>query len=396
MNKAILVLLGLQLFLYGCSSSSEPFAVIPPPDLSCQSEQVVQADENFYINDDADLAAFHAGGYTHVGDVVVSNVTDLSALSCLRSVYHLKISHANIVNLNGLQNLENAKTINVTYCPNLVNFEGLGPVTSVHKLDITGNDNLINLDGLEALGSVSELEIGYNPNLANLDGLSGLTTMFESNMDIPESGPVDSKIYISTNPELVSVAGLNNLANIESLSLYQCPSLTHLGDFDQLTTIGSVLINYCGVASIDCFDNVTDMRGLHVGENAALQSFLFPSLTRVGTLYIKSNPNLNSLQGFSHLTEIYALNGDFSFEMDNNPLLHTLDGLQNLSATAGLVWINPFSENDLYNTCALSLLVNNYLSLAGNNQLDNHISVYSECAGYDGLLYNFATFCQCN
>lgn len=397
-NKLFLFLITLVITI-SCSNDSDE-NIDSPSNILCDNEGIVIAEENFYsFNSEEQLADFQSLGYTHInGTLRVSNVSDLSSLTCLKSIDHLIITNANIANLNGLQNLESVERLIVTNCDNLVNFEGIGNVSKLDELNIRRNESLINFEGFESLTTISYLNIQYNDNLINLNGLNNLTTTFESEIIDIDTTEINSEIFISNNLELLTIDGINNINNkIDRLILYECPSLNSLGDFNQLTEFGYLSISYCSSLSIiSGFDNVIDMTGLNVGENNSLESFNFPSLKRLGILNINHNLVLNSLEGFFNLEEIYGSNGDFCFQMDHNPSLTTLNGLESLAYTSKLVSINPFTENDLENTCALTLLVDNYLSVAGTNHLDNHISVYSQCGGYDFLLYNFYDICDCN
>jgi hypothetical protein len=397
--KKLIFLVTAFIIIQGCSNSSDENVTIPivtPSSLNfiCTTNQVRTVTQDFSLDSYEEFVEFHSQGYTNVnGTISISNAKNLTFLSCLKSVDNLSISHSDITNLNGLQNLEQVNRISIYKCGKIINFQGIGNISTLHSLSIFENEKIFNLQGLESLTTISSIFIHNNTNLKNLTGINNLTTTFESNILLGQS----QEINITNNMNLNSLVELNNISTmIKRLYIYQCPSLTNLGNFNQLSVIGYVSISYCNsLTSINCFNNIIDIGGLNVAENSSLQGFNFPSLTRIGTLSINNNPILNSLQGFSNLTEIYGENGDFCFEMDHNPSLLTLNGLENLATTSKRVEINEFSQNDLKNTCALSLLVNNYLSIAGTSHLVNHISVYSQCGSYDYLLYNFNSICNC-
>ena len=117
------------------------------------------------------------GGSVHEGDLVITDDTDLAALTCITEVTgDLKILGTSLTTFLELGNLE-----------------------SVH----------------------GDVEIGENPALVNLDGLVSLSV-------VGDGGFFTGEITIYNNPSLVDITGLQSLAKIDWLRIEGCDVLTDL------------------------------------------------------------------------------------------------------------------------------------------------------------------------
>nr|WP_321228155.1 T9SS type A sorting domain-containing protein [uncultured Psychroserpens sp.] len=183
-----------------------------------------------------------------------SDITDLSPLSNLTQVRHLKIignplltslDGLNLSNVIGdnhffitigdnllLQNINALSSFSqpasatgaglVIYSnPQLTSLSGLEGIDAnyVESLNIVNNNSLVNLNGLEGIQGTDYLYITNNDNLVNFSGLENFAY-------------VDLVFQIENNMSLVSLEGLENL-NTDLLDLYIRDNLI-LSDISQL------------------------------------------------------------------------------------------------------------------------------------------------------------------
>jgi hypothetical protein len=143
------------------------------------------------IHEEVTLNETYAG-YTHIGGSVHisgDTFTNVDSLLCLEYV---------------------GRMLNVNANPLLVDLSGLRNVTEVGgALNIQENDALPDLDGLTGLTAIGTgshddpkyLQIYANDSLENVDGLIDVTTIADG-------------LWIYDNPELSSLAGLDNLVSL--------------------------------------------------------------------------------------------------------------------------------------------------------------------------------------
>jgi len=116
------------------------------------------------------------------GDLAVSGVTSLSALSQLRVV-------------SGTLSLANTRVEELT---------DLGSLARVGRLELRGNSHLFGLAGLSHLADAREVVIDGNPELRTLDGLSGLRSL--------------ERLSIQ-GTSLYSLHGVENLSKVNEIDL---------------------------------------------------------------------------------------------------------------------------------------------------------------------------------
>jgi len=313
---------------------------------------------------------------------------------------NVKISGANISNLNGLSGLTAVKSILIEQNPVLTNLNGLGNLTTVEQ-DIAVRDNasLTSLSGLGGLISVPIVYIGNNnalPNLTGLDNLASTTWAFtvENNAALTSLAGLQSfsvakggggfwirsnpsliglnglenldsvsSFYVEKNPQLTNLTGLSNLAFAGSLSIDDNSSLTSLAEIGTLSKVyflsirsNPLLANLNGLEKIDSLDglyisnnaSIADLNGLDnlkivrgdcsIYLNAALTSLNgLGKLNTAGSLSIGDNDALVDLTGLSELSSVGAAG---AFNISGNDALTSLNGLENLTVTDSSFYIS--------------------------------------------------------
>ncbi|MCC6462378.1 MAG: hypothetical protein IT260_18065 [Saprospiraceae bacterium] len=302
-------------------------------------------------------------------------LTNLSGLDNLNTVVGgLLISgNPNLSSLQGLGNLSSAGGLGVAYTNYLTDLNGLDKLSGLGNkwvspyggaLYLVENWGLTNLQGLEKLDSVGgKIIVESNRELASLNGfqvrhagglsiagndklpgLAGLESLEEIDSALILSGllfadltglsnlkRVGDFFYLSGNPNLTSLAGLNSLNSVATLNISFNEKLASLNGFPPLQTIGALEISYSPALS--------DFKGLET----------LQSISRY--LNCTKNPSLNSLSG---LEQLGYIGGDL--EIVENPVLTSLQGLGNLKAVG--------QNLRVYQNTALT-------NLDGLNQLDS-------------------------
>lgn len=259
-------------------------------ELDC-SQGAVTAD--FEISNPQDLAAI--SGYTEIqGSVVIEcpACEQLQELGCLESVIDLTVKNSPLLQtLSGLQSLTEADSISIEGNSSLESLSGLGPVSDLDNLKVQENASMKTLTGLESLQTVVQtIEINSNPGLINLAGLSGLKSTgnlyvlknsglisFEglSSLNIIRAGEGMSGggLWVSGNSSLSSMNGLNLLIIATELNISSNPKLVTLAGMDALEQTEQAQINANEILS-DCLVcelvqrvGIPDVRGENLADS---------------------------------------------------------------------------------------------------------------------------------
>jgi hypothetical protein len=183
----------------------------------------------------------------------VPNLTSLSGLENVTSIGRLQIYESGLTDLTGLQSLSSLQALEIGYAfsnnPSLTSLSGMPHVSSLQGVQIS-QTVLTTLHGLENITTVGGMDIHTNPNLISLDGLNNLVS-------------VDNNLLIRFNPKLASLHGLHNITSVGGdLGIWSNPSLTTLADFENLNSIGAVsetegmnifnngLLTECSIAAV--------------------------------------------------------------------------------------------------------------------------------------------------
>jgi len=351
-----------------------------------------------------------------MGHLEVAGMEDLEPLSCVQSVAgDLRLYHTEAQTLSGLEGLESVGAdLTIAVNLHLQTLEGLGELSIGRRLTLTDNRRLTSLDGLEqvqipelyiernqrltSLEGFSGTHLEYlllklNPELASLSGLESLDTLDWAVVDwlegltsleglegLREVGYLDLRLYqasvssleplralanegevgtlkLTCSPQLDTLAGLDGLQTVESMSISGCEGLTSLDALSQLETVTDGDLTLSGlplVTSLDGLGALSSVDGrMHVMAMSGLTDLRgLDALTSVSsTLNIWRNDNLRSLAGLEALrtTGDAAIDPKYTYLtigliLDGNPVLEELDGLHDLeSLHAGMAITNNTS-----------------------------------------------------
>jgi len=155
------------------------------------------------------ISVFKVNAQCPPGDVVLNSQAQVNQFiidypNCTVINGNLTIRGADIVNLNGLDNLVEVTGYLGVYDNNLLeNFTGLESLTTLGaSLDVSDNPGLLNANGLSGLTNVgTEIQFFNNAQLQNISSLTGVTG-------------IGGGVWIIQNPQLQSLNGLQNILQV--------------------------------------------------------------------------------------------------------------------------------------------------------------------------------------
>jgi hypothetical protein len=157
-----------------------------------------------------DFGAFEhqvVNGSLTISDGQPSDITNLSALSTIKIVVEdLNIySSQNLVNLQGLNNIETTGRLNISYS-SLTSLEGLEGLVSTRVITLSNNNSLESISSLENLSELSQLFVHDNLLITTLVGLEQITAI--------------DYIWIYNNDGLLDLNGLDNVVSVSQNAIF--------------------------------------------------------------------------------------------------------------------------------------------------------------------------------
>ena len=294
-------------------------------------------------------------------------ITNLNGLSGITNAQKILLLSTQIVDFNGLHNLETVSRLAV-WGNNLIDdLEGLSALQSIGTLELYVNNGLLNLSGAPNLQALESINMFNNHALADLSQLSFLTTL--NDLVISDTAltslaglenihtiqgdillsylPVDNlnelsslttfngSLYITNNPQLQDISAFGQITEVQDLYLLECPNLSSLSGLGNIQTVNETL-------RIGLMDQLVD-------------TSIFSNLTYVKNLDIYENSNLQSLSGLENLQVI-----DQTLHLLTNPLLADIESLNNVSTA-------QISEVIMSYNTSLSICTNDFICAAVND-----------------------------
>lgn len=252
-----------------------------------------------------------------VGELSLTDLPQLSTLEGLSSLSYidgvLSLSNVAVADLVGLESLQTALRMNIAMCGTLQSVEGISPNIMVDALALSGNPQLEDLSAFDG-ATLAGLSIRDCPLLSSLPAvqvtgtpipeLFDLTGLYLSDLPlVTDLGglTVGSSLYaleIVDVPQLVSLAGLENLVSVTSRAeLVNLPAVTSIVPLAELTSVGSYLyIMNVGMATLSAMDSVATVGGdffLQGNQNLVDVSALHTLDVLGQFVVIQSNPLLD-------------------------------------------------------------------------------------------------------
>lgn len=292
------------------------------------------------IKNNGSLASI--GGFAQLeeigGNLRIHNNESLTKLTALNGVADVGgnlylTGNASLLNLLGLQNLEEVGNLaEISWNDNLTSLAGLSSLSEVKYLTVSNNAALNNLQGLFGLKTVSQdLQIHNNASLKQIDALSNLASLGHA-------------LTLSGNDELADVKGLSGLSFV-TLSTLKVTNNSDLLDLDGLGNIVGT-VDWLTVSGNDSLMHLNGLAGLVqvktnllIQNNDSLQDLTgLEGLVSVGHLSVDGNDKLVTLVGLHNV----SVANDVT--IDSNAMLVDLAGLASLQGTVGSLTLrdNPF------------------------------------------------------
>lgn len=359
---------------------------------------------NVTLSSQQEVVAFGSKQYTGIGGTleIRGTVNDLTPLKNLAFVsYAVNITFTSqLTTLKGLDSLEAANVDGFFHGMRIQNNTALKSLTGLNRLIgnsgdfiIINNDQLTDLNGLQNFGYIhfgefriegceniktlagmekfgildGNLVLKDNPSLTDITSLSNLSTITE-------------RVKIINNAQLRNLNGLEKLHKLDGIEFYDNKLLSDIKGFRNLDTVKSIILcrnnaalkDFAGLEklktteyiTIDDSPGLTSLNGFQNLQYVTHKIQLWQTgltnlqglnnLVHARTIEIFSNLNLLNLQGMDKLTTLTQ--DGTALTVTRNPLLSTLNGLQNLkSLPAG--GISMEYNTTLKDYCALKPLI---------------------------------------
>ncbi len=325
------------------------------------------------------------------GNLVIDNnslIQNLNGLENLTSIGGdlLFNSNDNLADFSALTNLQNiGGDLVLVGLPLLTDLNPFSNITSLNSLVILYTDMLTTLDGLQNLSSVDFIFLGDNQILSDISALANIPTFLSwiriennpvlTNLDVFGHVTEVELFEILQNESIENVNALTNLQSSLEFIIYDNNSLTDISGIStllnssaplEITVTSNQILNDCCVLSpyLDASNisfNIAENAFPCDSENSVVLScggevcsgdYIFMSQAELDIFTPCPNFDGNiTIEGeditdLSALAPLQTITG--SLEIDNCPILTTLNGLENFtSAGANLYLINNDNLADI-------------------------------------------------
>jgi hypothetical protein len=230
------------------------------------------------------------------------NLLGLTGLVQLRSLE--VIGNPAVSSLAGFSLPTTLDLLQLVRNPSLATISTLRSLTRVDLIDVTSNGSLQSLDGLQNLSGSPGIALRDDASLTDLSALAGLTSVSLlhldslpiANLDVLQSLQQADIVLIETNPNLLQVDGLRNVA-LNKLSVTANPSLVSLPAFPNTAAIDQVYVRAnARLVTGPQFPNVTSAERVNILENPSLPRVDgFAAVRTTRNLQIANNQNLTQV-----------------------------------------------------------------------------------------------------
>ena len=289
--------------------------------------------------------------------LIIQNCPSLKGLTGLESLkntdsleIHLKYNK-DLTSLEGLQNIQQLKTVRFWGQETIKNFKGLKSLETVHgTLEIWENNGMINFTGLESLNEVDRLMVRDNSNLINFEGINSLEKA--------------TGISIHGNENLLNIKGFENLLRADYLNIQSNPNLKELCTFKNLKELVhlEISMNY-NFESLHGLETLERVENLGINGSSLKSLNGLNNLSWVNSLYVSEHSELEDLQGLEKLVTI-----EENLSIARNAVLKNVMSLQNAKPIHGELKIEDnYALENLNGLENITRLDN--LFITGNNTL---------------------------
>ena len=318
---------------------------------------------SFGSQQDIDNFNFEYPDCVHVlGDVTINtmeqfgDIVDLEGLSQIIQLKSLNIAdNPNLSSLNGLHNISHINgELSIFNNDGLTDLSGLSSLVEVaDEIIIEENDSLITLKGMDSLDVTNRLTLSNNLELFSTIGLEGIDTIRTSlnisnnpklkNVIFNNLKYLGSGMYLNENG-FDTLSGFANLEHSKYIFILDNDSIELITGFDKLKSVEILISGNHRLKRIEGFEGVNNITTIACHRNNSLESIeVMNNAKECNNVIIESNPQLLTLSGFQSLRKI---NG--SMTVIYNPLLESITGFESIDTILKTIDIRGNHElNDI-------------------------------------------------
>ncbi|UCC20563.1 MAG: leucine-rich repeat protein [Promethearchaeota archaeon] len=263
----------------------------------------------------------------------LTKITDINSLDWLIELEHLHLHRNYLVSLDGIQILNNLRTLDVSH-NKLEKIENIDGLLQLEELNLS-NNRIQKVEGIDTLSNLKKLSLNQNSigEIENLCNLRNLESLELTHNKIKKINNLDlliglKRLNLSFN-RIEKITGLQNLKNLTWLSL-----------------------NNNKISKIEGLIFLEKLNGLYLSNNLIEKIEGCENLLNLKKLEL-SNNRIKKIEGLQNLKELQEL------YLDNNKLnkVRNLECLQNLIMLhLGRNNISEFSRESIENLKSLNFI----------------------------------------
>lgn len=255
----------------------------------------------------------HLGALQIVGNDSLVDARGFDGIGSLQGDLEVRYNAA-LVALPDVSGATSAADVFVGGNPELTSLDGLDSLEQVRSLSVVANDRLVDIGALGNLAAVDDFVIlDKLPALDPDASLPALTRMGRASLrglpvrqvPTPALETVDGELQLTDLPALQSLDGLASLTSADELEIVDAPALTDLSGAAKLTALGELRLQGTGVAAIE-LSSLESVDHIDVSGNPDLAHLdgLAGITGTVDTVLLRWNLVLTDMEGLNGITRV--------------------------------------------------------------------------------------------
>ena len=274
----------------------------------------------------------------------------------IETITELKLTHANIVDISGIENFTYLTSLNFSY-NQISDIRAVSNLTNLNKLYIQDNQ-ISNISAVSGLRNLKQL-YAYGNQISDISTLSNLT-----NLNVLDIG----------GNQISNINAVSNLTNLTLLDLGE-NQISNINAVSNLSNLTWIVFRNNQISDISAVSNLTNLALLDSGGNQISDISAVSGLIKLNDLSLRGN-QISNINAVSNLTNLRVLNISKNQISD----ISTLSNLTNLGSL-------NISENQISDISAVSNLTNLTFLDLGGNQISN-INAVSNLSNLNKLYIN--------
>ena len=275
----------------------------------------------------------------------------------IETITELKLTHANIVDISGIENFTYLTSLNFSY-NQISDIRAVSNLTNLNKLYIQDNQ-ISNISAVSGLRNLKQL-YAYGNQISDISTLSNLT-----NLNVLDIG----------GNQISNINAVSNLTNLTLLDLGE-NQISNINAVSNLSNLTWIVFRNNQISDISAVSNLTNLALLDSGGNQISDISAVSGLIKLNDLSLRGN-QISNINAVSNLTNLRVLNISKNQISD----ISTLSNLTNLGSL-------NISENQISDISAVSNLTNLTFLDLGGNQISN-INAVSNLSNLNKLYIHY-------